>query len=177
MALSDFKYSTKVEILAPKFEAKADDKKYNKAARAAITAGMIKASSYVKTELSLALDNAMTANAWSWPGDTLRKSGEVAGRQRDIIDMGRLYGSQEIKEKFLKTKTVFNIIYKTPYAALVHYGGVIQPYGNSNAAAVTVPGRPWITATLQGTHGIEKFDLATPMQRGFTEEWNRRMVQ
>ena len=175
MALSKLKYSTKVEILAPEFEAKADDKKYNKAARAAIAAGMVKASGYVQRSLGTALDEAMTANTWSWPRDTLRKSGELAGSSRDIVDMGRLYGSQQIKEKFLQSKVVFSIIYNTPYAALVHYGGAIQPYGNPKAATVTVPGRPWITATLQGTHGIEKYDLRTPMQQGFVEEWKRRM--
>ena len=175
MALSKFKYSTKVEILAPKFDAKADDEKYNKAARAAIAAGMVKAAGYVQRSLGTALDEAMVAGVWSWPGSTQRKSGELAGTTRDIIDMGTLYEAQQIKEKFLKTKVVFNIIYNTPYAALVHYGGAIQPYGNPKAATVTVPGRPWITATLKGTHGIEKYDLKTPMQQGFTEEWKARM--
>ena len=172
---SKLNFNQKLEILPPKVKIDSNDKKAAKAARAAMAAGMVKATTYVSRDLAMALDAAMAGSNWSWPGSTLRKSGETAGRRRDIIDMGRLYESQQIKEKFLQTKSTIEIIYNTPYAALVHYGGAIQPYGNQNAPTVVVPGRPWITSTLQGGNGINKFDMRTPMQKGFLEEWNKRI--
>lgn len=42
-----------------------------------------------------------------------------------------------------------NIDYSiSPYAALIHYGGYIAPYGNVNIEKVYIPGRPWLEASL-----------------------------
>jgi hypothetical protein len=167
-----FSYSEKVSIPAPKVTVKKnDDPKYYAKVKKALSRGMVKASEYIKTDLSMALDTAMTNANWSWPRQTQRKSGEIAGTSRDIIDMGNLYESQQIKEKFLKTKTTFEIIYNTPYAAIIHYGGYVQPYGNPNAATVYIPGRPWIEAAINGGNGMSPFDAKTPLEKGLAEGW------
>ncbi len=61
------------------------------------------------------------------------------------VDTGALMnsGSVAFHSNFI------NIDYSTsPYAALVHYGGYIAPYGNVNIKKVYIPGRPWLEASL-----------------------------
>lgn len=170
----NFAFSTKLEILPPKIDMKDNTVKMRRAMNSAIVEGTIKASAYVQRDLKMALDKSVSSNIWAWPGSTIRGNGSVAGTSRNIIDSGRLKDSLVISEKHLKTKTTLQIKYNTPYAALVHYGGAILPYGNRNANTVVVPGRPWITNTLQGGNGMTKFDMATPMNNGFNEVWTRR---
>ena len=62
--------------------------------------------------------------------------------------------------------------YNTPYAAFVHYGGMIKPYGNKNAADVLIPARPWVQAVFEGSHGQPKFDMRTPFDKGIGEAWS-----
>lgn len=78
------------------------------------------------------LDAAMSSS-WGW----------IEGN-RDIIDTGELKDSLSIT---IGTSGV-EIKYDSEYAALVHYGGYIQPYGNPNADSVYLPARPWIDAVL-----------------------------
>lgn len=171
-----FSFKEKVSIPAPKVTVKkSDDPKYYAKVKQALNRGMIKASGYIKTELSMALDRAMTEVSWPWPRQTQRASGELAGTSRDIVDTGRLYESQQINEKFLKTKTTFEIVYNTPYAALVHYGGYVQPYGNPNAATVSIPGRPWIESAINGGNGMDPLDVKTPTEKGLAEGWKEVM--
>jgi hypothetical protein len=40
---------------------------------------------------------SMEDSIWSWPKETLRKSGERVGSPRDIIDLGNLYNSQTLE--------------------------------------------------------------------------------
>ena len=172
--MAGFDFSTKLEILPPKIDMKDNTPKMKRAMNAALVEGTIKAAAYVQRDLRIALDNAMNSSTWGWTRDTLRKNGSIAGSTRDIVDTGKLRNSLSIKEKNLKTKTTISIQYKTPYAALVHYGGVVVPYGNVRAGTVIVPARPWIEATLKGTHGIQKFNMSKPMNTGFNEVWSRR---
>ena len=94
---------------------------------------------------------------WPWP----------RGGSRDIVETGKLMASQKIVTQHSQTKSVIGIKYTSPYAALMYYGGMIQPYGNKNAASVLIPGRPWVEAIINGSHGWSKFDLATPYNRAF----------
>ena len=48
-----------------------------------------------------------------------------------------------------------SINYSSPYAALTHEGGYIQPYGNPYAKPVYLPGRPWVTKALQAMPSAE----------------------
>ena len=113
-----------------------------------------KATDIIITELGAALDAAMAASAWSWPSG--------AG---DIIDTGTLRSSRSIK----KTSNGFTIAYNQPYAAIVHYGGYIQPYGNPSAAKFYFPPRPWIDAVLNGNGPVPQFDFESAFKKAFDE--------
>ena len=139
-------FDAKIEIQMPKVAGKTDAPKMKAAVNKALSKGAQKGGTYVSQSLRSALDASITSF--------------------QAIDTGRLKNSLEIREKFSQTKVGFSIIYKTPYAAFVHYGGVIQPYGNKNAAAVTIPGRPWVQKALEG------FDIRTPFDRGIQEAWS-----
>ena len=155
-----FKFSQKLEIKMPKIEGKAETKKMQMAVNKAITRGAQKGATYVEKSLRIALDNSVTSQ-WAW----------IEG-SRDIVDTGRLKGALEIKTIFSKTKVGFQVSYNTPYAAFVHYGGMIKPYGNQNARDVLIPARPWIQAVFDGSHGQPKFDLMAPFDQGISEIWS-----
>lgn len=145
MAKSQFNFDAKIEIQMPKVEGKADTQKMQLAINTALTKGAQKGGTYVSKDLKKVLDASITSYK--------------------AVDTGRLKNSLEIREKFSQTKVGFSIIYKTPYAAFVHYGGVMKPYGNPYAASVVIPGRPWIEQGLKG------FDLKTPFDKGISEAW------
>lgn len=157
--MAQFKFSQKLEIKMPKIEGKADTKKMQQAVNKAISKGAQKGSTYVEQDLKIALNNSIGSN-WAWTQGT-----------RDIIDTGRLMESLSIKTTFSQTKVGFQVIYKAPYAAFVHYGGLMKPYGNRNAADVLIPARPWVQAVFEGTHGQPKFNIETPFNKGISEAW------
>ena len=169
--MAKFSYATVYEIKAPKVDLKGKTDKMKAAMKKAITRGMQKSSTYVVKGLREALNNAVSSSTWSWPGETFRKNGDIAGTSRDIVDTGKLKNSLELVEAYTQSKATVTIKYKVPYAAMMHYGGVIQPYGNKNANAVTIPGRPWITGVVKGESGFQKYNMAADMQRGFDEVW------
>lgn len=129
----------------------------------AFVVGSLRGSSIVERELPMKLSEAMQASVWgpfSPKFPYFRKNGEPAvGGMRDLIDTGRLHDSLKIKTNFLTTKTQTVIEYTAPYAALVHYGGAIVPYGNPNAATVILPARPWITSLLTGEGPIAQYNI------------------
>lgn len=146
MAKSQFTFSAKIEIQMPKVEGKTDTPKMRAAVNKALSKGAQKGATYVQKDLKGVLDQSID--------------------RFEAVDTGKLKNSLEIRAKFAQTKVGFSIIYKTPYAAFVHYGGVIQPYGNPNAASVTIPGRPWIEK------GLEDYNIKTPFDRGISEAWS-----
>lgn len=169
-----FKFEGKISLPVPKINTKGQTDKMKAATKKALVRGMTKGASYVRQDLKLALDAAMASPVWAWPRVTQRQNGTEAGTTRDIIDVGTLAKSLKIVEKNAQTKTDISIQYSAPYAALVHYGGAVQPYGNRNAATVLIPGRPWIEAVLLGTHGQEKFDIDSRFQKGINEAWKEQ---
>ena len=142
---SQWKFDAKIEIQMPKVEGKTDTPKMKAAVNKALAKGAQKGATYVSKSLRGVLDTSITSVG--------------------AVDTGRLKNSLEIREKFSQTKVGFSIIYKTPYAAFVHYGGVMKPYGNPNAASVTIPGRPWVERALAN------FDMRTPFDQGIGEAW------
>ena len=116
-----------------------------------------------------ALYDSLQSNAWSWPRNTNRVNGTVAGTTRDIYDTGGLYASQKLKTSHQVTQSKLTVTYLAPYASLVHYGGYVQPYGNKNANTVLIPARPWVEAVLNGTHGQKKIDLSKILLDTITE--------
>ena len=101
-----------------------------------------------RQELVIALDNALTvaltSSSWGWSDGS-----------RDIVDSGALLNSQSVS---IAGESIV-IDYGVPYARFVHDGGYIQPYGNPNAEAVYIPGRPWIDAVLYGNGPVPGVDL------------------
>ena len=105
---------------------------------------LLEATPRVFRELGDQLQANMKAGSWGW------RDGN-----RDIVDSGELMNSQSI------TVSGFSVTlsYDSPYAAITHYGGYIYPYGNKNATKVYIPGRPWITATIEGGGPVQVFDF------------------
>ena len=173
--MAQFKFSQKLEIKMPTVEGKAETKKMQLAVNKALSKGAQKGATYVQSGLRDALNAALESSHWTgfnpkYPYS--RKNGQLMGSgPRDIVDTGALRASLKITEKFSQTKVGFQIAYTTPYAAFVHYGGVIQPYGNPRAASVIIPARPWVEGVLYGTHGVPKFDMVPFFDKGVQEAW------
>ncbi|MGA0100596.1 MAG: hypothetical protein ACO3HF_01000 [Burkholderiaceae bacterium] len=170
--LSDFRFA--ITFQTPKLDLKGKTDKQKAAANKALIRGMQNGMNRIETSLSQALDSAMQSSSWGWPRQTLRKNGSTAGTSRDIIDTGALMRSKKLKVDFKQTKASLNIRYTAPYAAIVHYGGYIIPYGRPGRAAVNIPGRPWITATFEGTNGVPKFDADTILNNAIKEAWTQQ---
>lgn len=98
-----------------------------------------------KTEpaLARALDAAMASSSWNWTGGN-----------RDIIDTGALKNSLQIEYRGMRAI----VSYTAPYAAIIHEGGYIRPYGNEAAEPVYLPGRPWVDSVLVGGGPVPQFD-------------------
>ena len=176
MAKTQWTFGGKAEIQMPKVEGKKDQsKKMQAAVRTALSKGAQKGATYVQESLKVALDNSIESSVWgpfSPKFPYVSKGGNQRGSgERSNVDTGALRDSLSIKAKFSQTKVGFTITYKQPYAAFVHYGGAIQPYGNPNAATVMIPARPWVQAVFEGTHSQPKFDMKTPFDRGISEQW------
>lgn len=164
-------FSITPKIANPKVKVTTDKKARLKALNALIT-GVQKSATVVESYLPSVLDLALDSNVWSWPRQTVRQNGSVAGRTRDIVDTGELKKSLVINTSFLKTATKFEIKYTAKYAGLVHEGGYIRPYGNTRAAKVFVPGRPWIEAAMKGTiPGIETANLESIYLEEIAKHW------
>ena len=158
--VKQWKHSTKMTIQMPKVKGKTDTPKMKAAVNKALSRGAQKGATFVEQSLRQALDTSISS-LWDWPTGS-----------RDIVDTGKLKGSLKIITKFGQTQVSFQVQYNTPYAAFVHYGGVMKPYGNMNAADVLVPARPWVQAVFEGSYGQPKFDMRTPFDRGISEAWS-----
>ena len=98
-------------------------------------------------------------NTWQYGSGTGTRPKSVVGSPRSIVDSGDLKQSREFLPDFSNLKCEWS--WNVDYAAAVHEGANIHPFGNKKKL-VTVPGRPWTTAVLQGgtnATGIEVYDL------------------
>lgn len=100
--------------------------------------------SNITTKLIAALDDAMAASVW-----------QAIGGTGDIVDSGALRNSLEVSA----TQGKITIRYEEDYAALVHYGGYITPYGNPSIEKVYIPPRPWVQSVLQGGGPVAPVDF------------------
>lgn len=105
----------------------------------------------VQADLKIALDDALQSSAWKWR----------SGGARDIYDTGNLLKSGRV----VLSGTKLSVSYTAPYAAIVHDGGYIFPYGNKKARPIYLPGRPWISATLYGGGPVPRFNFNASLQR------------
>ena len=162
-----------VTFPTPKPDLTGKDKGTAKKMKAAITKGVQRGMARVETELSKALDNAMMASSWEWSSIvTTRKNGQTVGSPRNIVDTGFLRDSKKLKISYLQTKTTVEVKYTAPYANLVHFGGMIRPYGVAGRTLQPIQPRPWITAVLQGGWGIEKLDVDSIVNEALQQAWS-----
>lgn len=105
-------------------------------------------------EITKKIEEALT-RALIEVADELEGALKAGVKAAGVYDTGALLESGNVTV----SGTTLTIDYDVPYAALQHYGGYVQPYGNPNAQPVFVPGRPWITNTL------ESFDLGAALKR------------
>lgn len=156
----------------PKPDISKTDKKVATKMKKAIVKGVQRGMARVETSLSKALDDALMGSTWEWTGKaTVRQNGQTVGSPRNIIDTGFLRNSKSLKVSYLQTKTTVEVKYNAPYANLVHFGGMIRPYGKEGRQLVALPPRPWITAVLEGGWGIEKLDVDSIVNEALQEAW------
>lgn len=108
-------------------------------------AAINRASQRIATDLEAVLGAALSSNVWQTP----------SGRA-DIIDSGELLSSGSVTID----QSGVTIAYTAPYAALVHYGGYINPYGNASTR-VYLPPRPWVESVLFGGGPVPQFDFVS----------------
>ena len=112
-----------------------------------------RASARITVDLKQALDEALNSSVWA--------SREGSS---DIYDTGELLSSGKVTI----SSDGIKVAYSAPYAALVHYGGYINPYGNSSIK-IYLPPRPWVQSVLEGGGPVPEFDF----ERYYREEVER----
>jgi hypothetical protein len=106
---------------------------------------ILRASERITVDLGVALRAALGASVWTTLSGT-----------DDIVDTGNLLNSGSVTYQGER----ITIAYSAPYAALVHFGGYINPFGNTNAR-VYLPPRPWVDSVLNGGGPVPQFDFET----------------
>jgi hypothetical protein len=81
---------------------------------------------------------------FEWPGQTIRRSGEVAGSPRNIVDLGNLRDSQRTVKV---NAAVFEFIWSVQYAAYVYFG-------YTTLAGNSYPGRDWVSPVAREALGL-----------------------
>jgi hypothetical protein len=76
------------------------------------------------TQLGTAIQTGFDQQVYGWPVITKRRSGELAGTVRDVVDRGTLKGSQTAP--FQVRPGVWAIEWTTPYANAVFLGAVLK---------------------------------------------------
>lgn len=149
--MAEFKgMSMKFSIVPPKVKLDTKQTKAKlKESRAALNRVILKTTAYMEKFIPMALDETLTMKQYPWPRAGGNPEAGKKGSPRVINLSGALRNSLSVNTKYLQTKTTLTIKYSSPYANLVYYGGMIQPYGNRYAASVLLPGRPWIEDALK----------------------------
>lgn len=106
-----------------------------------ITAAISRASVRIAVDLKSALDAAMGSAVWGSDDPNIYDSGQLMASGSVVAD----------------GKTI-RVSYDEDYAAIIHYGGYIAPYGNVNAK-VYLPPKPWVDAVLRGGGPVQKFNF------------------
>ena len=135
-------------------------------------------------ELDGRFDDAISGAYWPWPRASKRGlSGSTVGERakswaakgfntstpRSIVDSGELKQSKNFKLNGLEASWTWT----ANYAAAVHEGARIHPWGDPKNGTVNLPGRPWTDAVLVGgTAGnVPVFDFTTE----FSKRLSRRL--
>lgn len=155
MALGSIKKSAVVKM--PKMDIDpGDSKKQAAKKRSQFIGAFQKSAQGTEKTVSYWLSEAVQEKTWHWPRDTKRQSGAFVPKGlRDIVDTGALDKSKKVNTVFGKTQAKLQVRYTVPYAAIVHWGGYVVPYGNRFARAVYLPPRPWIKGIFAYQGGTE----------------------
>lgn len=144
----------------------------------------------VAGELTGRLDAAVSGDHWPWPDATPRFGGSrdlqsaadnwntyltgngmgqrpksVAGSPRSIVDSGNLKQSRDFSLNRATLQAEWN--WNADYAAAVHEGAYIHPFGNRNKI-VQIPARPWTQAVIEGNTvatGIPVYPIAANLRK------------
>lgn len=139
----------------------------------------------VAGELDGRFDDAISGAYWPWPRSSKRGlSGSTVGERaaswakkpfntgtpRSIVDSGDLKQSKSFKLAGMQASWVWT----ANYAAAVHEGARIHPWGNPRNTPVSLPGRPWTNAVLEGgTPGnVPVYDFTGE----FTKRFSKRLT-
>lgn len=129
------------------------------------------AAKLVFPELNSAFQDALGSKVWSWPRATIRSNGQEVGSPRNIVDTGILKASNS----FQISGTLATFKWSVDYAAAVHYGANIYPWGDKSRPKVNLPARPWTSAVLGTINigGIEPYDYRSQFKAAFVSAWRR----
>lgn len=122
---------------------------------AAFERAINRASARIAVDLKIALDDAIRSPVWT----TLQGTA-------DIYDTGELMQSGSVTVR----RDGVTIAYDAPYAAIVHYGGYVSPFGTA-ASKIYLPPRPWVESVLNGGGPVEAFDFAKYYQQEIEAEF------
>lgn len=165
MANNNFKFKINVEL--PKGTAEA------------LKRASEQAMKEVAAELTGRFDDAISSAVWPWDlgqskrglgGSTLgerakawKKAKFNTGSPRSIVDSGDLKQSRTFSLKGLTAEWAWT----AEYAAAVHEGARIHPWGDPKNGTIQMPARPWTEAVLKGGTGasIEVYDFTTELSK------------
>ena len=91
------------------------------------------------------------------------------GSPRSIVDSGNLKQSRDFDLDRVNLKAEWN--WNADYAAAVHEGAYINPFGNTNKV-VQLPARPWTQAVIEGgtvATGIPVYPVAENLKKFITQ--------
>lgn len=97
--------------------------------------------------LSQALDDAVADEIYSWPRETKRRNGRIAGKTRDIIDTKELLESKQIA----RSANAAEFSWNAPYSAAVHEGATTR-------SGAELPARPWTEKAIEEVNPAEVFE-------------------
>lgn len=141
----------------------------------------IEATRIVAPDINASFQDAMGSPVWQWPRETIRRGSlDSSGKRgpgyrvfspRDIVDQGRLRQSNE----YIISGTLVLFKWTEPYAAAVHYGAEIYPWGDKTKDKVKLPPRPWTDAVLGNiiVPGIEPYPIALQWKAAFVAAWRK----
>lgn len=125
-----------------------------------------KAAKAAFSELFGEMQDAIGQKVWSWPRQTVRSNGSIAGSPRTAVDTGLLRASGVA---LFPTATTCTFVWTATYASFVHDGAWIFPYGDRRRERVYTPGRPW-TLAVSGAQKIQGI-VPYPFAQRFAELW------
>lgn len=106
----------------------------------ALVAKQQKAFQAANQDLKEQIIGEIASPVWSWPGTTVRQSGEIAGARRNIIDQGDLLDGYQEPRMQGKNKCVH--VFTADHTLPVHEGATLRNGGN-------IPPRPFTERPAQ----------------------------